>query len=94
MTGHVFHPGHEALHGITVVLATHGPRTYVGRYDSADDAGVHMHDVGVHDAATGEISKEEFLRRCHRFGIRPEHRALLVPTSDVASIRRLVDVIP
>jgi len=93
VAGHVFHPGHEELHGVTVVLETHGPRTYVGRYDSADAEGVHMHDVGVHDASLRGASKEEFLRRCDKFGIRLEHRALVIPTRDVASVRRLVDVL-
>lgn len=93
VAGHVFHPGHQELHGITVVLETHGARTYVGRFDSEDEHGVHLHDVGVHDAAAAGLSKEEFLRRCDRFGIRSEHRDLLVPAHAVASIRRLVDVL-
>jgi hypothetical protein len=93
VAGHVFHPGHQELHGVTVVLDTHGSRTYVGRFDSEDEHGVHMHDVGVHDATSAGGSKEEFLRRCDRFGIRPDHRDLLVPTSEVASIRRLVDAV-
>jgi hypothetical protein len=65
----------------------------VGRFDSQDERGVHMHDVGVHDATSAGGSKEEFLRRCDRFGIRAEHRDLVVPTSEVASIRRLVDAL-
>ena len=93
MTGHVFHPGHQELHGVTVVLETRGSRTYVGRFHSQDEAGVQLHDVGVHDAAAGGVSKEEFLRRCDKFGIRSELRDLLVPSSDVASISRLVDAV-
>jgi hypothetical protein len=93
MAGHVFHPGHQELHGITVVLETHGSRTYVGRFDSEDERGVHLHDVGVHDATSAVGSKDEFLRRCDRFGIRAEHRDLLVSTSEVASMRRLVDAV-
>jgi hypothetical protein len=93
VSGHVFHPGHQELHGITVVLDTHGPRTYVGRFDSQDAHGVHLHDVGVHDASPGALSREEFLRRCDRFGIRPEHRDLLVPVSEVSRILRLVDAL-
>ena len=93
MAGHVFHPGHQPLHGITVVLETHGPTTYVGRFDSQDERGVHLHDVGVHDASAAALTKQEFLRRCDRFGIRPEHRDLLVPTGEVARIHRLVDAL-
>lgn len=90
MAGHVFHPGHQELHGITVVLETRGSKTYVGRFDSQDDRGVHMHDVGVHDAEAGG-SKEGFVQRCDKFGIRPEHRDLLVPAAEIAAIHRLVD---
>ncbi len=92
MAGHVFHPGHQELHGITVVLETRGSKTYVGRFDSQDEHGVHLHDVGVHDAAAG-APKLEFLRRCDKFGIRPEHRDLMVPSVEVANITRLVDAL-
>jgi hypothetical protein len=91
VTGHVFHPGHHELHGVTVVLETHGSRTYVGRFDSQDERGVQLHDVGVYDAGTAEGSKEEFLRRCDKFGIRSEHRDLVVPSAEVARIQRLID---
>jgi hypothetical protein len=91
MSGHVFHPGHHELHGVTVVLETRGPRTYVGRFDSEDDRGVHLHDVGVHDASGEGPSKEEYLRRCDKFGIRTEHRDLVVPSAEVSRIERLID---
>jgi len=93
MTGHVFHPGHQELHGVTVVVETRGSKTYVGRFHNQDEEGVHLHDVGVHDTSVGATPKEEFLRRCDRFGIRSEHRDLLVPTQEVANIRRLVDAV-
>src|SRR3954470_4829878 len=63
MTGHIFHPGHAELHGITVVVETTGSRTYVGRYDSQDDRGVHMLNVGVHDQSRDEVSREEYIRK-------------------------------
>ena len=88
MPGHVFHPGHAELHGITVVLETTGSITYVGRYDSADELGVHMLDVGVHDAAQGS-SRDEYLRRIVKFGIRSDHKHLVVPADQVARITRL-----
>jgi hypothetical protein len=91
MSGHVFHPGHHELHGVTVVLETRGPRTYVGRFDSEDHSGVLLHDVGVHDASVEGSSKEEYLRRCDKFGIRSEHRELVVPSAEVARIDRLID---
>jgi hypothetical protein len=93
MSGHVFHPGHAELHGVTVVVETTGSRTYVGRYDSEDDRGLHMLDVGVHDETAAELSKEEYIRRSVKFGIRTEHKHLLVPSREVASVTRLGEVL-
>jgi hypothetical protein len=91
MSGHVFHPGHAELHGITVVVETYGASTYVGRYDSEDERGVHLLDVGVHDAKGG-VPKEEYIRRTAKFGVRSEYRHLIVPGDQVARIRRLAEL--
>lgn len=93
MSGHIFHPGHPELHGITVVVETRGGRTYVGRYDSEDDRGVHMLDVGTHDSAA-RISKEEYLQRSLKFGVRSEHKHVLVPADQVSRIIRLGELTP
>jgi hypothetical protein len=92
MSGYVFHPGHAELHGITVVVETHGPRIYIGRYDSEDAQGVHMLDVGVHDA-DGGLSKEEYVRKSAQFGVRSEHKHIVVPADQVARITRLGQMI-
>jgi hypothetical protein len=88
MSGHVFHPGHSELHGITVVVETNGPLTYVGRYDSEDERGVHMLDVGVHDSGVGG-SRDEYVSKSARFGIRADHKHLVVPVEQVVRITRL-----
>ncbi len=91
MSGHVFHPGHSELHGITVVVETNGPLTYVGRYDSEDARGVHMLDVGVHDGADGG-SSDEYVRKSAKFGIRADHKHLIVPAEQVVRITQLGSV--
>jgi hypothetical protein len=91
MSGHVFHQGHAELHGITVVVETTGPRTYVGRYDSQDEQGVHMLDVGVHEETASE-SKDEYIKRSAKFGIRSDHKHLIVPAGEVARVTRLGEV--
>jgi hypothetical protein len=88
MSGHVFHPGHAELHGITVVVETRGSRTYVGRFDTEDERGVHLLDVGVHDDGA-ELSREDYIRKSAKFGVRSEHKHLVVPTGEVARITRL-----
>jgi hypothetical protein len=94
VSGHVFHPGHHELHGITVVLETTGPRTYVGRFDTQDLRGVHLLDVGVHDASAGSLSKKDFLTRTLKFGVRAEQKYVLVPSEEVARITPLAEVGP
>ena len=76
---------------MTVVVETSGPLTYVGRFDAEDAAGVHLLDVGVHDAAAGG-SREEFVRRSARFGIRADRKHLVVPRAQVSRITRLGEV--
>lgn len=88
MSGHVFHPGHAELHGITVVVETNGPLTYVGRYDTEDERGIHMKDVGVHDQSAGG-SRDDYVKKSAKFGIRIEHRQLIVPAEQVARITKL-----
>jgi len=89
---HVFHPGHHDLHGVTVVLETTGPLTYLGRFDTQDERGMHLLDVAVHDATGGAASKEEFIRRSAKFGIRAERKHVVVRTEEVARIRRLGEI--
>ena len=74
------------MHGITVVLETTGPRTYVGRFDSQDDGGVHLLDVAIHDGGDPALPKDEFIRRTIKFGVRVERKHLLVPPGEVASV--------
>jgi hypothetical protein len=92
LTGHVFHPGHHELHGITVVIETHGPRTYVGRFDSEDEQGLHLLDAGIHEAETDALSRDDYVRRSARFGVRAEHKRLIVPAREIARITRLGEV--
>ena len=76
---------------MTVVVETSGPLTYVGRFDTEDQAGVHLLDVGVHDAGAGG-AREDYLRRSARFGVRTDRKHLVVPRSEVSRIRPLREV--
>lgn len=89
MSGHVFHPGHEALHGVTVVLDTTTGRTIVGRYHDTANGRMRLHEVAVHDPATSEQSREEWLRRTLKFGVRADHKFLAVPAEEVTTITPL-----
>jgi hypothetical protein len=90
-TGHVFHPGHADLHGITVVveLATGG--MYVGRYHEETPAGVLLHDAAQFTAGTTASTPAEFVARMLKFGVRADHRHVVVPTPEVRQVTRLVE---
>lgn len=91
MTGFVFHPGHQELHGVTVVVDGTDGRTWVGRFDREDERGVLLRDVAVWDPATVHHSVEEFLARTLKFGVRAEVRQLVLPSAEVRGIRRLAE---
>jgi hypothetical protein len=91
MSGHVFHPGHSDLHGITVVLEAAGGTLFIGRYHEETPAGVLLHDVAEHRASPGSLSREEFVSRALRFGVRAQHQHLLVPLTDVQRVSRLTE---
>ena len=90
MSGHVFHPGHHELHGITVVVETSGDTTYVGRFDREDDEQAYLKDVGVHQA--GSQSWKEYLDRTMLYGVKVDHPDLTVPRAEITSVRKLTEV--
>jgi hypothetical protein len=69
-------------------VETEGPLTYLGRFDSEDERGVHLLDVGVHDASAGG-SRSEYVERSTKFGIKVDRKHLVVPRREVAKITRL-----
>ena len=74
-----------------MVVETAGALTYIGRFDTEDEAGVHLLDVGMHDASAGG-SREEYVRRSAKFGVRAERPHLVVPRQQVARILRLAEI--
>ena len=74
-----------------MVVETQGTLTYVGRFDTEDERGVHLINVGVHDAAAGG-SKDEYVRRSAQFGVRAEEKHLVVPREQVARIIKLAEI--
>ena len=92
MSGHVFHPGHEELHGVTVVVEAASGRTWVGRYHERTPAGVVLHDAASHDPAVpgGESDRDGWIARQLKFGIRAERKLVVIPPAEVGRITRLM----
>jgi len=87
-----FHHDKHDLHGITVVVDTHGPQVWVGRCDDIDDAGVILLDADVHADGDGGRSKQDYVQQAAAYGVWKKHERVVVPQSEVASIVRLGDV--
>ena len=89
MSGHVFHPGHEELHGVTVVVDGSSGRSWVGRYHERTERGILLHDVAIHDPATAPVSRDAWLDRLRKFGVKVDARHVVVPESESVKISRL-----
>jgi hypothetical protein len=87
-----FHDGMSELHGITVVVDTKGPHVYVGRCHDVEADRVILLDVDRHADGEGGVSKEEFVRRAARVGVWGREARTAIPTSEIASIRRLGEI--
>ncbi len=87
-----FHPGHDALHGFTVVVETKGPLTYVGRWDAEENGLVRLLDVAQHQVGEGGMDRAAYLADVARNGPRPTHRMTLVPAAEIATVRTLGDL--
>ncbi|HEX9895606.1 MAG TPA: hypothetical protein VGA78_16870 [Gemmatimonadales bacterium] len=74
------------------MLAVPRPATYVARFDTQDERGVHLLNAGRHDPATASNSLDEFLARTRKFGVKAEQKHLVIPSPEVSRIRKLAEV--
>ncbi len=88
----IFHEDRHELHGITVVVETVGPLTYIGRCHEIDDENVVLIDVDVHEDGPDGRSKDEFIQKAARVGVWTKHKHLVVPVAEVTSVRRLGEI--
>lgn len=86
MSGAVFHPGHDALHGITVVLFTKGPKTFVGRWDAERDGMAHLFGVAEHEEGQSEQPRDEWVAATKKYGVAVAHQSLAVPAAEVEKV--------
>lgn len=86
MSGHVFHPGHDDLHGVTVVIAGASGKTYVGRWHERAARGVTLRDAAIHDPAASPIVLDEWLARQRKFGVAATEKHLVVPTAEAGAV--------
>ncbi|HLX61843.1 MAG TPA: iron-sulfur cluster assembly accessory protein [Planctomycetota bacterium] len=87
-----FHDNKSALHGITVVVDTRGPKVYVGRCDDEDAEKVILVDADSHDDGANGKSKADYVKRAAKFGVWKRFDHIVIPRDEVVSISRLGDV--
>lgn len=87
-----FHNGKGELHGITVVVDTHGALVYIGRCWEMDDERIVLVDADEHEDGQGGRSKEEFIRRAAKFGVWKKLDRMSLPLSYVASVTPLGEI--
>ena len=89
--GHVFHPGHADLHGITVVVELQAGGLYVGRYHEETPSGLLLHDAAQFTPGPAAVTPAEFVAGMLKFGVRADHRHVVVPGAEVRQVTRLVE---
>src|SRR5437867_3912062 len=87
-----FHKDKSALHGITVVVDTVGPKVYVGRCDDEDDEQIVLVDADVHEDGQNGRSKAEYVQRAAKFGVWKKFDHIAIPRAEVASVKRLGEI--
>ena len=87
-----FHKDKSALHGITVVVDTTGPRVYIGRCDDEDSQQVILLDVDFHEDGANGKSKADYVKRAAKFGAWKKLDHVIIPRAEVVSITRLGEV--
>jgi len=90
--GHVFHPGHDEYHGLTVVLYTSGPHTVIGRWDSRVGEDVLMLNATRHDNTDSGESRDDWVAKVAKFGVPADHPQLKVPEASIEKVVHLSDV--
>jgi hypothetical protein len=80
----------DPLHGVTVVVDTAGSWIYIGRYHSESERGILLHDADAREVGTAE-QKAAYLARSARLGVFKNTERVVVPRSEVASVRRLIE---
>ncbi|RKY22307.1 MAG: carbon-nitrogen hydrolase family protein [Planctomycetota bacterium] len=91
MSGHVFHPGHDDYHGLTVVLYTSGSQTVIGRWDARVGEQVRILNCCRHEQGVGDESRDDWVARTKKFGVPNDHAQLLVPGDSIERVVHLVD---
>ena len=63
---------------------------WVGRFDSVTPKGVLLHDAGCYEDGVTEGTREDYLRKTLKFGVRATAKNVIIPEASVRGIRQLM----
>lgn len=72
-----------------MVVETTGPLLYVGRFDREDQEGVYLIGASIFDPGATDQTREDFLARTVKFGVRVDRPHLIVPPGAIKGITPL-----
>lgn len=86
-----FHHDKGELHGITVLVTTRGPETWIGRCDTVREDAVVLLGADRHHAAEDPVAASDWVRRATEVGFFPRHARVEVPRSEVRELKPLAE---
>ena len=84
-----FHHDKGELHGITVVVTTTGPVSWIGRCDTMVGDQLILLGADRHHGAEDGVSAEEWIQKANQAGFFPRHDRVVLPRSEVVEVRPL-----
>ncbi len=81
----VLHPGHDELHGITVLIEGTSGRLYVGRWHERQERGVVMKDTAILEPGG---DRDAWVAKLQKFGVPPENRLMVIPAEEFVSVEK------
>ncbi len=89
-----FHHDRGELHGITVLVDTGGPETWVGRCDTIEGGHIVLLGAERHSTEEDALDRRAFLRRVSMAGPFPNFDRVVLPLGEAARVQPLASLDP
>ena len=86
-----FHHDKGDLHGITVLVTTNGPESWIGRCDTMLGEHVILFGADRHHEGEDDVAAGDWVKRAAMVGFFPRHDRVAVPKTEIREITPLAD---
>ncbi len=84
----------EQLHGITVVVDTHGSKVFIGRCEVyLKDQHILLNESDEHDEAGSDKTKSEYITHASKVGFWRKHDRILIKADEIAQVTPLNEIL-